>query len=125
MRFGRGLAVVSALLLAVGVAAALSAKDHLKVDISDTGYAPAKIEVKAGEKVVWTNTSKGEHTVTSMEKLAKKSPESDQEAKPLFDSGPLKTGGTFERVFDKVGTFEYFCQNEKTMKGTVIVVKAE
>jgi len=125
MRFGRSLAVLSALLLAVGVAAALPVTDHLKVEINDTAFTPAKIEVKVGEKVTWTNMSKGEHTVTSTDKLAKKSPETDQEAKPLFDSGPIKTGGTYERVFDKAGTFDYFCQMEKTMKGTVVVRKAE
>lgn len=125
MRFGRSLAVLSALLLVVGVATALPVKDHLKVEIMDTGYTPAKIEVKVGEKVTWTNMSKDGHTVTSTEKLAKKSPETDGEAKPLFDSGPLKTGGTYERVFDKAGTFEYFCQMEKTMKGTVVVRKTE
>lgn len=125
MKIGRSLAVVSALLLVAGVAAALPVKDHLKVEINDTGYTPASIEVKVGDKVVWTNRSQREHTVTSTEKIAQKDPEGNQEDRFLFDSGPLKGGGTFERVFDKEGTYEYSCQMDKTMKGIVLVRKAE
>jgi plastocyanin len=125
MSMRRSLAVLSGLLLLVGGAAAFPVKDHAKVEINDTGFNPARMEVKAGEKIVWTNMSQKEHTVTSTDKLAKNSPESNQEAKPLFDSGPLKGGGTWERVFDQPGTFEYFCQMDKTMKGTIVVRKAE
>ncbi|MBI3854166.1 MAG: hypothetical protein HY293_00585 [Planctomycetes bacterium] len=111
--------------MAASLEAALSAKDHLKVAINDSGHDPARIEVKVGEKIVGTNMSRKEHTVTSTDKLAKKSPEANDEEKPRFDSGPTKVGGTFERTFDRVGIFEHFCQMEKTMKGTITVRKAE
>ena len=125
MNLCKSLAVLSGLLLVVGVAVAVPAKDHSKVEINDTGFNPARMEVKVGGKVVWTNMSQKEHTITSTDKLAKNSPEANQEAKPLFDSGPLKGGSTWERVFDQPGTFEYFCQMDKTMKGTIVVRKLE
>src|SRR6185503_3977258 len=125
MNMRTSLAVLSGLLLVAGVAAALPVKDHAKVEINDTGFNPAKMEVKVGQKIVWTNMSQTEHTVTSTDKLAKNGPEANQEAKPLFDSGTLKGGATWERVFDQPGTFEYFCQKDKAMKGTIVVQKAE
>lgn len=101
-------------LLALSVAASV-APDHVKVEISDKGYSPAKAEVTVGHKVTWTNATKSEHSVTAR---AKATPEQD---KPLFDSGPIKAGGTFEYTFTQAGTYEYGCTMDKTMTGTVVV----
>jgi FtsP/CotA-like multicopper oxidase with cupredoxin domain len=45
------------------------------------------------------------------------------EHKPLFDSGELEENGigTYSRVFDEIGDFDYFCRIHPQMTGTVVV----
>jgi len=102
-------------LLVLSLAAAVPA-DH-KVEISDKGYSPQFVEVVEGHKVVWVNTSQKEHSVTAVVKAA---PDQDKD-KPLFDSGPIKAGATFEYTFSKAGTYNYGCTMDKAMTGTVTV----
>jgi plastocyanin len=80
-------------------------------------YSVDPIKVKVGGTVTWTNKDSVQHTVTSG------APGSADVGKE-FDSGLTKlinAGQTFEKKFDKAGTFTYFCQLHPTMTGTVIV----
>jgi len=76
---------------------------------------------KAGETVTWKNYDLTDHTVTAQVKPALP----DAQDKPMFDSGPLKPGETFQFTFPKEGTFEYYCQMHKGMTGTVVVKSAK
>jgi len=90
--------------------AALGAKPkENKVEISDVKYKPAKLKIKKGEKVVWTNRDDRDHTVVSHDK-----------AKTL-NSGKIAAGETFEFTFDKPGTYEYGCEYHPRMKGVIEV----
>jgi plastocyanin len=123
--FRSAAAVVAAFALALGVAAALPAAEEKKVDITDKGFSPEKLEVKAGEKVVWKNMTDREHTVTSNEKApARAAGGAAADEKPLFDSGPIKPGATWEHTFTQSGTFGYHCRIDKNLKGTVVVKAA-
>jgi plastocyanin len=87
-----------------------TAKEN-KVEISDLKYKPAKLKIKKGEKVVWTNADDREHTVLSHDK-----------AKTL-DSGKIGVGQTWEFTFDKPGTYEYGCEYHPRMKGVIEVTE--
>lgn len=56
--------------------------------------------------VLWTNNDAVDHSVVG----------TDGPASP-----PIKPGATFERRFDRPGTFTYVCGFHSTMKGTVTI----
>ena len=111
------LAVVAGSLLFVGAAAPLQ---DVKVEITDKGFQPQQAEVWAGQTVIWMNNDKKEHTVTARAPAAPDQDEKEQ-GKPMFDSGPIKPGGSFSHKFDKAGTYAYVCTLHKGMSGTVVV----
>lgn len=77
------------------------------VAIKDFSFDPAELTVKVGQKVTWTNQGDASHTVT-------------------FDTGgvgsdTLKSGATFDHVFDAAGSFPYHCNFHSSMKGVIVV----
>ncbi len=76
--------------------------------IRDGAFEPARINVRAGDTVRWTNDGTKVHTVTADD--------------GSFDSGNLEPGKTFSHKFDKEGTVNYHCKPHKDqMKGSVVV----
>lgn len=73
-------------------------------------FYPDILNIKKGDKVIWTNTTRIQHNVESVERK-------------YFRSKYLRKNQTFEFTFEKEGTFEYFCRPHKKlgMKGTIIV----
>ena len=82
-----------------------------KVEIADLKYKPAKLKIRKGEKVVWTNSDDRDHTVVSTDK------------DKTLDSGKIASGERFEFTFDKAGTYEYGCEYHPRMKGVVEVTE--
>jgi plastocyanin len=82
------------------------AKNH-DVDIAAKGFQPARITVKAGDSVTWTNGDARDHTVTA--------------SNGAFGSGNIKSGGRFSFRFTKPGTYPYSCSLHPRMKGTIVV----
>jgi plastocyanin len=78
------------------------------ITIEDFMFSPAKVTVKVGSTVKWTNNGPSSHTTTS-----------DAGA---WDSGPLtapmsgngygggSAAGTFQFTFNQTGTFGYHCR---------------
>lgn len=81
-----------------------------EIAISSFKYVPREMEVKKGDKVIWTNKDGVAHTVTA--------------ADNAFDSGDI-LGEPFEHTFETVGEFPYKCSHHGGMKGKIIVVEAE
>jgi plastocyanin len=84
---------------------------------ADDAFNPNPVEVKAGQKVVWTNNDIVHHTITSG---SAGSYDSGKE----FDSGLTKLlniDDTFEFTFTIAGEYTYYCQLHPTMNGKVIV----
>lgn len=77
--------------------------------IHNFSFAPKTLTVAIGTKVVWTNHDESPHTVVS----------SDEPR--LFKSSPLDTNDAFAFVFDKPGTYHYFCSVHPMMQGTIVV----
>ncbi|MCQ4043798.1 cupredoxin family copper-binding protein [Streptantibioticus rubrisoli] len=80
------------------------------VTIKNFAFSPAKMTVKVGTKVTWTNTDPDTHTVTSKQ----------------GSGGPLKSPGlatkaTYSYTFTKPGTYAYYCTIHPFMTATVEV----
>ena len=110
-----------AVILALGVPA-LGLADERPVQITDQGFKPDKLEIKAGQKVVWTNSTLKDHSVVAS--MPAEGGDPQDKDKPLFDSGPIKPGASYSYTFATPGTFDYHCSFDKTMKGTVVVKPA-
>jgi plastocyanin len=94
------------------------------VGMSDMSFQPQTIEISAGQKVVWTNTSQVMHNVVAdpakaMVALNVKLPSG---VKP-FSSQMLQPGQSFSKTFDKPGVYKYVCTLHEGagMKGVIIV----
>ena len=90
-------------------AGAARAEEHV-VTINDLRYEPARIEIKAGDTVVWKNKDERDHTVNA-----------DKKAPEAFKSGKIASGETYKRKFTKAGSYAYSCEYHPRMKGTVMV----
>jgi plastocyanin len=70
-------------------------------------FAPQELDVLVGTTVTWRNTDRSTHTVT--------------EDEDVFDSGHIRPGGEFTRVFTRNGTFPFHCTIHRFMRGSVSV----
>jgi plastocyanin len=89
------------------------------VNMTGLTFAADTLKIKLNTIVVWTNTDKIPHTVTSGSYGV-------EEKGALFDSGisSLIAGGEkWEHKFTTAGTFEYFCQLHPRMMGQVVVAR--
>jgi len=78
-----------------------------EITISNFTFAPLKISVPAGTKVTWINKDDTPHRVMVIETQVK--------------SAALDSDASFSTVFDKPGTYHYFCTMHPMMKGTIVV----
>jgi plastocyanin len=104
-----GALVAAAVLLPHQLPAAVAPADTA-VTIDNFSFKTPVITVAAGTTVTWTNRDDIPHTVTA-----------DDGPPPAYRSHPLDTGDHFARLFDKPGTYRYFCSLHPKMRGTVIV----
>lgn len=79
-----------------------------KISMSNLRYTPAKITVKQGTTVTWTNDDNTAHTVTG-----------DSSKAPRSKS--IEPGQSFSFKFDLIGIFGFNCDFHPDMKGTVTV----
>jgi plastocyanin len=87
----------------------------IMVKVKSLSYEPKKLEIHAGDSVVFINSAFTRHTATS-----------DDDGK-TFDTGDIEPGKSSEPVkFDKEGEFKYHCKvHGKSMSGTIVVKAAE
>jgi len=102
-------AALGAIVLVLAVPVAGSPGGQVReVSIPGKAYAPARLQVLIGDTVVWRNGDSTNHTVTAND--------------GAFDSGYVAPGGSFARVFAKLGRYAYHCTIHKFMRGVVTVV---
>ena len=77
------------------------------VRIANLSFVANEVRVRAGTRVRWVNDDQVQHSVTG--------------EGGAFDSGLIDPGRTFERVFDRPGSYSYHCAPHPFMHGTVIV----
>lgn len=89
-----------------------SAVEASSVTIENYNFTPAKIKVKKGTKVTWTNQDSVKHDVMP-----------DNESDAFKASELLGKGESYSFTFNTVGTYTYHCSPHPYMKGTVEVVE--
>jgi len=101
---------VKAALLGFLFLAATSAALAAEVRIKDYKFLPEKVTVKVGEAVKWTNDEKrASHSIWF-------------KGEGLPESERMFQGDSYERKFDKAGTYPYTCGPHPEMKGVVEVL---
>lgn len=86
-----------------------------QVTIKNRAYSPAKVTIKKGTTVTWTNEdSMGHNVVTANAATGGGLPTTAQ---------LLAKGEKFSHTFTEVGTFNYSCTPHPDMKGTVEVTE--
>jgi len=98
--------VLAAALLSGGVAAHAAGTTHA-VRIEGMKFVPERLEVAAGDTIVWTNQDIVPHSVTA--------------AAAKVESGELQQGKSFRLVARKKGEIDYICRLHPVMKGIVVV----
>lgn len=78
------------------------------VTIVDHRFSPLVIAINKGDQLIWANNDLVPHTTTSDGTL-------------LWDSGTIRPGGTYKRIFPATGTYQYHCGIHPDMQATVIV----
>jgi plastocyanin len=87
-------------------------------------FEPAIIEVKAGQTVVWKNSSREVHTVTADPGQATNAQDVElPKGAQRFDSGYLNPTQSYEHTFRTPGTYRYVCtlHEVQRMIGQIIV----
>jgi plastocyanin len=101
------LRIVLAAALLCGAAAAHAAGKTHAVRIEGMKFVPERVEVAAGDTIVWTNKDIVPHSVTA--------------AEAKVESGELQTGKSFKLVARKPGEMSYICRLHPVMRGAVVV----
>ena len=83
----------------------------LTVHVKDFKFNPTPAKIHVGDRVTFVNDDDEAHTVTANDKS--------------FDSEGLDTGGSWQHVFTKPGTYNYFCELHPYMKATIVVAPAD
>jgi plastocyanin len=87
-------------------------------------FEPAIIEVKAGQTVVWKNSSREVHTVTADPGQATNAQDVElPKGAERFDSGYLNPAQSYEHTFRTPGTYRYVCtlHEVQRMTGQIVV----
>ena len=103
--------VVVLLVCLLALLGADAAKDGgvRKIEIKDKKYSPAKLTIKAGQTIVWTNRDDGDHTIVAED--------------GSFGTGEndLSRGESYKFTFKKKGKYKYHCKYHPREKGEIIV----
>jgi plastocyanin len=87
----------------------------MRVELTDNGYQPQEVTIKAGQNVAWTNKTNYPMWVAS-------DPHPAHNGLAGFDQGKLlRKGKTWQFTFSKPGKFSYHDHLNPTRRGTVIV----
>ncbi len=94
----------------------------VEVVMKEYGFTPKTVEVKVGETVTWINKGDLYHSAEQGEDC--KSAENEKFSSYSLWPIAKKPGEKFEMVFDKPGTYQYYCRThceQEKMLGIVIV----
>lgn len=84
------------------------------IEYSDSGFSPAEVKVKVGEKVEFKNNSSKTVQVNS-------DPHPIHTSFPVLNINIIAVGETKSIVFDKAGTYKYHNHLNASERGTIVV----
>lgn len=92
--------------------------DTVTVIMRGGTFEPAEITIEPGVTVRWVNQDQTAHTSTA------EGWQQDVEQPLLWNSMPMNPGESFERTFDTVGIYDYFCMvHQSYMHGKITVAE--
>jgi plastocyanin len=104
------MAFVAGAALACAIAPSVAQNRAVSVTNDNFVFEPARLIVKAGTTVTWTNRDDIPHTVASKDRL--------------FKSQALDTDETYSFTFSTPGEYRYFCSLHPHMTATIVVEAA-
>ena len=107
----RRLLAVALLGALVAVRAGAADEQTIQVSAKSFMFTPARITVKAGTTVTWTNKDDIPHGIASADNAFTK-------------SRALDTDDSYSFTFTAPGTYQYFCYIHPHMVGTIVVEAA-
>jgi len=78
------------------------------IHIADGKFEPREIDIEVGGSVMWINDDVASHNVKFLEPST-------------FNSGVIKPAATWIQTFTSAGTYDYYCDFNNSMKGSVVV----
>ena len=84
------------------------------VTLTQQGFSPQTITIKAGEKIIWLNKSGETATVNS-------DPHPIHNLYPILNLGEFPNNGKLELVISKAGKYTYHNHYQPSHRGTIIV----
>ena len=93
---------------------AMMEKEAAVVTYSDSGFSPATINAKVGQKVVFKNTSSAAIQVNS-------APHPTHTLYPELNIGMVAAGASGSTTFVKAGTYKYHNHLNASQNGTIVV----
>jgi plastocyanin len=97
-------------LLGADAAATRESGGAKKIEIKAKKYSPAKLTIKVGETVIWTNRDDSDHTIVA-----------DDGSFGTRDNDDLSPGESYKFTFKKKGKYKYHCKYHPREKGEIIV----
>jgi plastocyanin len=91
---------------AAGSAEGAAPKSYV-ISMQITGFEPAALTVKTGDRITWINKDLFPHTATAEDKS--------------FDSKSIAPAGTWTYIAGKPGAHGYICTFHPTMKASITV----
>jgi len=88
-------------------AATASAAPVAVVHMHDFAFDPETVTIRAGQSVEWVNDDAIFHSATA--------------ADASWNSGELDQGRSYVHIFDKPGTYDYYCDDHSYMRARVVV----
>jgi plastocyanin len=89
---------------------------HMRCTPAPCRFLPDRVVVAAGTRVRWVNEEDVYHTITASD------PQHPRRASGQYDHPVAEKGETYDRLFDRPGTYAYFCRpHAETMLGTIEV----
>jgi amicyanin len=101
------MAFVTGAALACVIAPSVAQNTVVPVTIDNFVFEPARLTIKAGTTVTWTNRDDIPHTVASKDRL--------------FKSKVMDTEESYSFTFSTPGEYAYFCSLHPHMTGTIVV----
>ena len=108
-RFGQGLGASLALATLPRGASSHAGSHEVRVRISGFAFDPKRLEIHAGDTVVWVNEDIAPHTATAVD--------------GSWDTSTLETGMEARVVFGSPGDVDYVCAFHPHMTGTISVTR--
>lgn len=93
-------------------APAAQASEPMAVAVDTFQFKPARVELRTGARVVWTNHDDVTHTVTSG---------TAERRVDLFNQTLPGKDAKFEFTFTRAGAVAYFCNRHPHMRGEIVV----